>query len=100
DRLRGADLVVTGEGAFDAQSLYGKAPAGILREAGDLGVPAIILCGRAEVATEGAQVFSLVERFGEEYAMTRGRELLTELASEVASRFEPDQAGGRATAPK
>jgi glycerate 2-kinase len=100
DRLGGADLVVTGEGAFDAQSLHGKAPAGVLREASGLGVRAIVLCGRAEVVAEGAQVFSLVERFGEEDAMTRGRELLTELASEVASRFEPDQAGGRATAPK
>jgi glycerate kinase len=94
-RLQGAAVAVTGEGAFDAQSLHGKAPAGVLRVAGDLGVPAIVLCGRAEVAPENAQIFSLVERFGEEAAMSRGRELLTELAAEVASGLERDD-GARA----
>jgi glycerate kinase len=97
ERLRGATVAVTGEGAFDEQSLHGKAPAGVLRAAGDLGVPAIVLCGRAEVAADDAQVFSLVERFGEEAAMVRGRELLTELAAEVASGFER---GGTATVPR
>ena len=88
ERLQSADLAVTGEGAFDEQSLHGKAPAGVLRTAADLGVPAIVLCGRAEVAPEHVRVFSLVERFGEEPALSRGRELLKELAAEVATRFQ------------
>ena len=29
DRVAGADLVVTGEGSLDAQSLRGKAPVGV-----------------------------------------------------------------------
>jgi len=88
ERLAGADLAITGEGAFDEQSLHGKAPAGVLRTAADLGVPAVVLCGRAEVAPEHVQVFSLVERFGEGPALSRGRELLKELAAEVSVRFQ------------
>jgi glycerate kinase len=90
ERLQGADLAITGEGAFDEQSLHGKAPAGVLRAAAELGVPAIVLCGRAEVRAEHAQVFSLVERFGEEAALDRGRELLKQLAGEVASGLVGD----------
>ena len=33
DRLSGARLVVTGEGALDEQTLHGKAPAGVARAA-------------------------------------------------------------------
>jgi glycerate kinase len=42
----GADLVVTGEGSLDAQSLRGKAPMGVLHAAGRLGVPVVAVCGR------------------------------------------------------
>jgi len=41
--LAGADLVVTGEGRMDAQTLQGKAPCGVLRRA--KGVPVIGVCG-------------------------------------------------------
>lgn len=46
DRLAGADLVITGEGSFDAQSLGGKTPVGVLRLARAAGVPAILVSGR------------------------------------------------------
>src|SRR5439155_24644457 len=42
ERMEGADLVVTGEGTFDEQSLRGKVPAGVLRVAEEEGVPAIV----------------------------------------------------------
>jgi glycerate kinase len=45
DALRGADLVVTGEGALDAQSLRGKAPVEVAARAGRAGVPCVALCG-------------------------------------------------------
>jgi len=50
--LRGADLVVTGEGRMDAQSRGGKAPFGVAREAKRHGIPAVALVGRKE---EGAR---------------------------------------------
>lgn len=49
DALQGADLVITGEGALDAQSLYGKAPVGVAKVALAAGVPVTALVGRLEV---------------------------------------------------
>lgn len=46
ERLRGARLVVTGEGSLDAQSLHGKAPVGVAEAAYDAGVPVIAVAGR------------------------------------------------------
>jgi glycerate kinase len=45
-----ADLVVTGEGKLDAQSLRGKAPVGVARAATAHGVPVVALAGMVEVA--------------------------------------------------
>lgn len=46
ERLKGADLVITGEGQLDGQSLSGKTPIGISRAARAQGVPVIVLAGR------------------------------------------------------
>ncbi|GAA5108735.1 glycerate kinase [Alloalcanivorax gelatiniphagus] len=46
DRVRGADLVVTGEGSLDEQSLRGKAPVGVSAAAGRAGAPVVAVCGR------------------------------------------------------
>ncbi|WP_280330331.1 glycerate kinase [Nocardia wallacei] len=43
---RGADLIVTGEGSLDAQTLHGKAPAGVAARAAAHGVPAVAVAGR------------------------------------------------------
>ena len=56
--LDGADLVITGEGSLDAQSLAGKAPVGVARAAARHGVPVVAVAGRstlteAELATAG-----------------------------------------------
>lgn len=46
DAVAGADLVLTGEGSVDAQTLSGKTPAGVVAVAKAAGVPAVILAGR------------------------------------------------------
>ncbi|MBB5214224.1 glycerate kinase [Parapusillimonas granuli] len=43
--LKGADLVFTGEGRMDAQTLLGKTPAGVARYAGKENIPVIALAG-------------------------------------------------------
>ncbi|WP_017906894.1 glycerate kinase [Pseudomonas asplenii] len=43
--VQGADLVITGEGRFDAQTLRGKTPFGVARIARQQGVPVIVLAG-------------------------------------------------------
>ncbi|MDI6944229.1 glycerate kinase [Microbacterium barkeri] len=52
DRLRGANLVVTGEGSLDEQSLGGKTPLGVARTAAAAGVPAVAVCGRSLLGEE------------------------------------------------
>jgi glycerate kinase len=46
DLLQGADLVITGEGSADRQTLMGKLPYGILQRAKKCGVPVILIAGR------------------------------------------------------
>ena len=46
EKLRGADLVITGEGRIDAQSVrYGKVPAGVARRCAARGVPVAVIAG-------------------------------------------------------
>ena len=46
DKLDGVDLVITGEGSLDSQTLSGKAPAGVADAARRAGVPAVAVAGR------------------------------------------------------
>ncbi|MFC9433557.1 glycerate kinase [Nocardia sp. NPDC057030] len=50
--LDGADLVVTGEGSLDIQSLHGKAPIGVCETARKAGIPVIAVVGRTLLAAE------------------------------------------------
>jgi glycerate kinase len=49
--VRGADAVVTGEGAFDAQSLQGKVVGHVVGLCHQVGVPVYVLCGRVDRAS-------------------------------------------------
>ena len=51
-RTAGADLVITGEGSFDEQSLGGKTPVGIATAAARTGVPVVVLSGRRDLPEE------------------------------------------------
>jgi glycerate kinase len=45
ERIEGCDLVITGEGRLDAQTVNGKTPAGVAKVARQAGVPCIAICG-------------------------------------------------------
>jgi glycerate 2-kinase len=51
-RLAGADLVVTGEGSLDEQSLAGKAPIGVAQAAARAGVPVVAVAGRLQLSRQ------------------------------------------------
>ncbi len=53
DRLKDADLVITGEGKIDRQTIYGKTPIGVAKTAKMYGLPVIAICG---IIGEGAFV--------------------------------------------
>ncbi|MFN8507458.1 MAG: glycerate kinase [Dehalococcoidia bacterium] len=61
-RLREADVVVTGEGSFDSQSLQGKVTGRILELAAEAGKPCTVLAGRAPGG--GARTLDEVEADG------------------------------------
>lgn len=65
-RLTGVDLVVTGEGSLDEQTLRGKAPVGVAAAAARAGVPTVAVCGRT---TLGA-VQAAAAGFGAVHALT------------------------------
>ncbi|MEU4224620.1 glycerate kinase [Nonomuraea sp. NPDC026600] len=46
EHVKGARLVITGEGSLDEQSLRGKAPIGVAQAAARAGVPVVAVCGR------------------------------------------------------
>ena len=76
DVLRSGQLVVTGEGSFDATSMAGKVVGSVLAEASELGIRTLVVAGRATSeacrAAErmGADVASLCEVFGEARALS------------------------------
>ena len=45
EKARAADLILTGEGSFDGQTMRGKAPAGVVAIASEAGVPVVIVAG-------------------------------------------------------
>lgn len=47
-----ADLIITGEGRIDEQTMHGKAPAGVLNVAQRQGIPVIALCGSIAPGTD------------------------------------------------
>lgn len=51
-QLDGAQLVITGEGALDEQTLHGKAPAGVAARATAAGVPVVAVAGRCGLTAE------------------------------------------------
>lgn len=55
EAIAAADLVITGEGSFDAQSLAGKAPAWVARVARQRGATAVLACGRLDATVAERQ---------------------------------------------
>ncbi len=55
DLVVDADVVITGEGSLDEQSLGGKAPVGVARLAARHGVDVIVVCGRTTLDPDQAR---------------------------------------------
>ena len=45
EKIKDVDLIITGEGRVDRQSVMGKVPFGILEEANKQGIPVIVVAG-------------------------------------------------------
>jgi glycerate kinase len=87
ERLAAADVVVTGEGYLDAQSLDGKVVGGVLDLAAEVGRPVIVIVGDADADVverlDGTTVLSLVDRYGEGRPFTEPRWCIEHAATEA-----------------
>jgi glycerate kinase len=62
-QLENVDLVITGEGKLDGQTLHGKLIHGIVKKATQQGVSVIALCGALEATPEQIQSIGLVAAY-------------------------------------
>ncbi|MEU0269475.1 glycerate kinase [Nocardioides sp. NPDC006303] len=90
EALAGADLVITGEGSFDHQTLSGKAPMGVLQAAREADIRAVVVCGRTTLSpveaeqAGAAEVRALTDLEPDpERCMTNAAELLSQLGGEL-----------------
>jgi glycerate kinase len=84
-KMKDVDLVITGEGSLDRQTLEGKTPAGVSRLARKLGKRVFAIVGRANEDREALELFDGVCELGGSIA--QARELLRERARELASNL-------------
>ena len=90
DRLRGADLCLTGEGRLDAQSANGKTTVGVARLCREMGIPCIALAGSVGAGADRVLDEGMAAYFGicdqpmtMDEAMHRAPDLLASTASNI-----------------
>ncbi|GHF05386.1 glycerate kinase [Amycolatopsis deserti] len=64
EKLPGADLLITGEGSLDEQTLRGKGPAGIAAAAAERGIPVVALAGRNTLPPEALRAAGFTAAYG------------------------------------
>lgn len=101
DALATADLVLTGEGSFDDQSLRGKVVGDLVARAAATGVPVTVVAGRVEPdgAADGGELFagavSLTDLAGSaRAAMDDPARWLTDAGARLAGRQDSDRLPG------
>lgn len=83
DILEGADLVLTGEGRLDSQSLDGKVVSGVLQAAGE-NAEVIVVAGSVDLADEQLEESGILAA----YSIAPGPATLAELSAQTLSLVE------------
>jgi glycerate kinase len=88
-KMRAADVVITGEGSLDRQTLQGKTPAGVARLARKLGKKVFAIAGRYDGNQQVHKLFDEVYQLArsgisEKEQIKRAGQLLREKARELA----------------
>lgn len=97
--LERADLVITGEGSMDAQTLHGKAPAGVAAAARAAGRRVVAVCGRLaidEAAVASAGIEAVYPLTALEPDPARSMAHAGPLLERVAEQLATEQLGARA----
>jgi glycerate kinase len=90
--MKEIDVVITGEGSLDRQTLEGKTPAGVARLARKLGKKVFAIAGRYDGNQQVRELFDEVYELArpgmtEKEQMKRAGELLREKAQELAQEL-------------
>ncbi|WP_417696411.1 glycerate kinase [Psychromonas sp.] len=80
--LPSVDLVISGEGMMDNQTLNGKAPFGIAKRAEKLGIPVIAIAG--SLGTEVDQLYSVINSI---FGSVRSPQSLNQVFSEASENL-------------
>lgn len=97
DIIANADLIITGEGRMDNQSVQGKAPFGVAEYAVKKEIPVIALCGDHIIDDEIARKHGIKECYSickdlnipVKQAINDGEHLLEDLAVKILPRYIP-----------
>jgi len=97
DKIKDADLIITGEGAMDEQTFYGKSAYGVAKLASNYGIPVItingsVLSDRASIDEKNSSLFSgnfsIINRpMKLEEAIRDAEKLLSGAAAEIISFY-------------
>ena len=105
--IRGADLIIVGEGSLDSQSLRGKGPIGLARMTRSAAVPVIAVTGRNSIDVGTARhaglshIYALSEiESDESRSMAEAEQLLELMGERVANDWLRPRAGGIGVPPK
>lgn len=91
EKMKGADLVITGEGGIDSQTVFGKTPIGVAKTAKRFNLPVIAIAGG--ISDDASVLYrhgidamvSIIPRpMSLEEAMSRGAELVADAAERAA----------------
>src|SRR6266487_3762477 len=86
EKIKSADVVITGEGKLDSQTLEGKAPAGVARLARKFGKRVFAVVGRAAVDQQVREIFEGVYELGG--SIPQARDLLRERGRELGTSLK------------
>jgi glycerate 2-kinase len=98
EALPRARLVITGEGSLDAQTLHGKAPAGVAAAASSAGIPVVAVAGRSLLTPAELEPAGILAAYplsdlepDPARSMTEAGPLLERVAARVASDWVTDE---------
>lgn len=93
EKIAQADLVITGEGCLDDQSLQGKVAVGVASHCAQAGKPCVVIAGevrlgkREYLAAGIDAAYSMSEHAGKERSMANAQEVIAQVATKVAKTW-------------
>jgi glycerate kinase len=104
EQLDGAELVITGEGSLDEQTLHGKAPAGVADAALRWGIPVVAIAGRCLLSSARLNEAGIAAAYpltdlepDPARSIANAARLVREAAAHVATDWLPANGNGSAS---